>query len=96
MMLEKDIEKKLCEEVNKVGGKCLKLISPSWAGIPDRLVLMPKGRLGFVELKAPGKKPRKLQEKRIQELLKLGFKVYTVDSYDECKRVAHRIRGDSY
>lgn len=96
MILEKDIERKLCEEVNKLGGKCLKLISPSLAGIPDRLVLMPKGEVGFVELKAPGKKPRKLQEKRIKELMELGFRVYIVDNYEDCKHVASRIRGDSY
>jgi len=52
------------------------------AGVPDRLVLLSFGRVVFVELKAPGKKLRPLQEKRKQQLEKLGFKVYIIDSYE--------------
>lgn len=51
------------------------------AGVPDRLVLLPKGRLYFVELKAPGKTLRPLQLKRKKQLESLGFEVYVIDSY---------------
>ena len=51
------------------------------AGVPDRLVLLPKGRIYFVELKAPGKYLRPLQLKRKEQLEELGFKVYVIDSY---------------
>lgn len=61
----------------------LKFVSPGMAGIPDRLVLLPKGRIYFVELKAPGKNLRPLQVKRKKQLEALGFKVYVIDSYEK-------------
>lgn len=80
-MLESKIEKRLKREVEKIGGLSLKFTSPGMAGVPDRLVLLPKGRIAFVELKAPGKKLRLLQLKRKEQLELLGFKVYVIDSY---------------
>ena len=49
--LEKDIERQLVRIVKQHGGLCLKWVCPGWAGVPDRLVLMPGGRVYFVELK---------------------------------------------
>lgn len=80
-MLESKIEKRLKREVEKLGGLSLKFTSPGMAGVPDRLVLLPKGRIAFVELKAPGKKLRPLQLKRKEQLELLSFKVYVIDSY---------------
>ncbi|OLS02582.1 VRR-NUC domain-containing protein [Tissierella creatinophila] len=80
-MLESKIENRLKKEVEKNGGLALKFTSPGMAGVPDRLVLLPKGRIAFVELKAPGKKLRPLQLKRKEQLEVLGFKVYVIDSY---------------
>ena len=78
-MREKYIEQKMINEVKKQGGICLKLAATGLDGIPDRLVLMSKGKVGFVELKAPKQKPRKLQLVRIKKLKELGFKVYVID-----------------
>lgn len=64
-MLESVIEGRLRQEAKKRGGMALKFVSPGMNGVPDRIVLMPGGRMAFVELKAPGKAPRALQEKRI-------------------------------
>ncbi len=61
----------------------LKFVAPGMAGIPDRLVLLPRGRIYFVELKAPGKNLRPLQVKRKRQLEALGFKVYVIDSYEK-------------
>jgi len=80
-MLESKIENKLKIEVKKRGGMALKFVSPGLAGVPDRIVLMPKGKVAFVELKAPGKKMRILQLKRKKQLETLGFKVYLIDSF---------------
>ena len=63
-MLEKQIEKKLVDAVRAAGGMCLKFVSPGMDGMPDRIMLMPFGRMAFVEIKAPGKKPRPLQRFR--------------------------------
>ena len=82
-MLEKQIERKLCDEVKNRNGMCLK--QTGLAGIPDRLVLLPNGKCAFVELKAPGEKPRKLQQIRMKQLKKLGFKCYVVDGAEQIK-----------
>ena len=79
-MLEKEIEKKLTSETKKRGGLCLKFVPLSLNGVPDRLVFFPKGKFGFIELKAPGKKLRPQQEKRKRQLEALGFLVFKVDT----------------
>lgn len=80
-MLEKQIERKLCDVIKDAGGMCLK--QTGMTGIPDRLVLLPDGRCAFVELKAPGEKPRKLQLMRMKQLKKLGFKCLVIDGVDQ-------------
>ena len=78
-MREKTIEKKLSDEVKKRGGLAPKFTSPGFDGMPDRIVLMPGGRMAVVEVKAPGKAPRPLQETRHRMLRQLGFRVYVLD-----------------
>lgn len=78
-MREKRIEQKLVATVKKMGGICPKFVSPGLDGIPDRLVLLPGGRLAFVEVKVLGKKPRPLQKVRHEMLRRLGFAVYVLD-----------------
>ena len=82
-MKEKTIEKKLILATKNMGGIALKFISPGLDGMPDRIVLLPGGRMGFVEVKAPGKVPRPLQEARHRMLRMLGFKVYVLDTVDQ-------------
>lgn len=81
-MLEKKIEESLTKAVKQKGGLCEKWISGT-AGWPDRIVLLPDGKVAFVEVKAPGKVPRKLQLRCHKKLRTLGFKVYVLDSLDE-------------
>ena len=82
-MREKVIEKKLVTEVKKRGGICPKWVSPGFAGVPDRIVLLPHGKFAFVEVKAPGEKPRPLQVSRHKLLRRLGFRVYVLDNESE-------------
>ena len=82
-MREKEIEKKLIQAVKQAGGICPKLTSPGFDGMPDRIVLLPNGRMGFVEIKAPGKKPRPLQLSRHRLLRRLGFRVYVLDHMEQ-------------
>jgi len=63
-MREKEIEKKLVLEAKKRGGLAVKFVSPGFDGMPDRILLMPEGKIAFVEVKAPGKHPRPLQMAR--------------------------------
>ena len=76
---EKQIEHALTLMVKARGGIAPKFVSPSFAGMPDRLVLLPGGVFAFAELKAPGMKPRALQLARHRLLKDLGFKVYVID-----------------
>lgn len=82
-MIEKQIENKVKAAVKKNGGIALKLVCPSFAGMPDRLILLPDGHIGFAELKAPGKKPRPLQLSRHRLLRALGFAVYVIDDPEQ-------------
>ena len=63
-MREKQLEQKLVRAVKVADGICPKFVSPGTDGMPDRMILLQGGRIGFVEVKAPGKKPRPLQVKR--------------------------------
>ncbi len=80
---EKTIEQALTKAVKSYGGIAVKFVSPGFVGMPDRLVLLPGGRLGFVEVKAPRKKPRAIQTVRHEQLRQLGFKVYVLDNKEQ-------------
>ena len=86
-MKETAIEKKLVQSVKAKGGIAPKFVSPSYAGMPDRLVLLPGGVFAFAELKAPGMKPRPLQVSRHRMLRSLGFKVYVIDGTQQIEEV---------
>ena len=86
-MKEKYIEQALVRWVRKQGGMCLKFVSPGMDGVPDRIILLPGGNVAFAETKAPGKKPRPLQQVRIQQLRDLGFKVYVIDNPEQIKEL---------
>ena len=91
-MREKSIEQKLVKAVKAAGGVCPKLVCPGFDGMPDRMVLLPHGRLGFVEVKAPGKKPRPLQLARHRLLRSLGFRVYVIDSVEQIGGMLDEVR----
>ena len=82
-MREKNLERLLVRRVTDMGGLALKFVSPGMAGVPDRLVLLPDGKIAFVEMKAPGKQAKPLQRLRHEQLRDLGFRVYVVDSKEQ-------------
>ena len=94
-MTEKNIEQKLVKAVKALGGLPLKFVSPCFDGMPDRLILLPGGKIAFVEVKAPGKKPRPLQLARHKLLRDLGFKVYVLDSLAGIKKIVSDMGGDA-
>ena len=93
-MREKSIEKELAARTRAMGGIAPKFTSPGFDGMPDRLALLPGGRMGFVELKAQGKKPRALQLARHRLLRRLGFKVYVIDDIEQIDSVLEEIRHE--
>ncbi len=82
-MREKELEHMLIKAVRDSGGLAMKLVSPGLAGVPDRLLLFMGGRMAFCEVKAPGEKPRPLQVYRMEQLRKLGFKVFVIDDVNQ-------------
>lgn len=92
-MLEKTIEKGLRKAVIEKGGLCLKFVSPSVAGVPDRLVLMPYGKLGFVEVKQKGQQPRSLQLMRMKQLSKLGYPCFVLDEVEQIGGIINAIQA---
>lgn len=92
-MKEKIIEQKFRAAVRVAGGVAVKFVSPGLDGMPDRLALLPGGRMAFVEVKAPGKKPRPLQEARHRMLRRLGFKVYVLDDEGQIGGIIDEIQS---
>ena len=88
--MERDIERGLVGMVKRHGGMCLKWVCPGWSGVPDRIVLLPRGRICFVELKRPkGGKVSKLQLWWRDKLRELGFAnaiVYTPEDIHMLER----------
>ena len=91
-MREKQIEQRLVKAVKARGGLCPKLVSPGTDGMPDRMVLLPDSHMGFVEVKAPGEKPRPLQRRRHEQLRELGYKVSVLDDSEQIPTILDEIR----
>jgi hypothetical protein len=95
IMREKQIERKLTIATKNMGGISVKFVSPGFDGMPDRIVLLPGGHMAFMEVKAPGKAPRPLQEARHRMLRRLGFRVYILDDERQITKTLAEIGGDA-
>ena len=92
-MREKQLEQKLVKAVRSRDGICPKLVSPGMDGMPDRMVLLPEAKIGFVEVKAPGQKPRPLQVRRHEQLKALGFTVSVLDDPEQIPAVIEEVQN---
>lgn len=92
-MREKWIEQQLVKAVKDKGGIALKIVSPGFDGMPDRLILLPERKIAFVEVKAPGKTLRPLQEKRKRQLEALGFLVFCLDHIEQIGGILREIQS---
>lgn len=82
--LEKEVETALRKMVESHGGLCLKWVCPGWCGVPDRIILLPGGRVAFAETKRPkGGKLSRMQEWWDRRLASLGFQHWIVWSIDD-------------
>lgn len=92
-MREKTVESKLVKAVKSMGGLAPKFTSPGLDGVPDRLVLLPGGKMAFIELKAPDKNLRPLQVRRKRQLESLGFLVYCMDRPEQIGVILSEIQS---
>ena len=93
-MAEKDIERFLVNGVKKLGGVAYKFVSPGNAGVPDRLIVMPGGRVYFVELKTDAGYATVLQKRQMDRLLRLGCDVKLVCGLGEVMALLGRLAGE--
>lgn len=79
------LEKKITERVKQAGGLCLKWVSPGYTGVPDRIIVLPGGRIVFAEIKRPGRRDgRTPRQRRVADLLSaLGAEVIVVDDMED-------------
>lgn len=90
-MKEYAIEKHIVQKTQECGGLCFKFISPGVAGVPDRIVILPGGKIGFAEMKALGKKPRRLQRAVLRVLYRLGCRVAAIDNKKSAEGFIRRL-----
>lgn len=90
-MKEYAIEKHLIRKAQACGGMCIKFTSPGMSGVPDRIVILPGGKIGFAELKAPGKKPRRLQRNVLRRLYRLDCRVCVIDNPESAESFIRRL-----
>lgn len=82
-MTESQIERRLVQGVDKLGGKAYKFVSPGNIGVPDRLVVLPGGAVKFVELKTPNGRLSPNQRLQLRELSQMGARVYILWSAED-------------
>lgn len=93
---EKTIEQELYRRVKAIGGVCRKWVSPGCTGVPDRIVVLPGGRVHFIELKAPGRSEKPRQKIVIRELQKLGCSVQKIDSLEEVSLFIETVKAERF
>lgn len=92
--LEKDIERSLVNRVNALGGLCLKWVCPGWAGVPDRIILLPGGDIWFAELKRPkGGQADERQKWWANKLTELGFRHRFVFTHEDAKALTEELQA---
>lgn len=92
-MNEKILERRLVKTVKMMGGLCMKFVSPGLDGVPDRIILLPGGRIGFVEIKTTGLTLRPLQMRRKKQFENLGFSVFILDRPEQIGGIIDEIQS---
>lgn len=93
-ILEKEVEKYLVQYAHKNNILTYKLVSPGNSGVPDRIFVNRDGTVRFVEVKAPGKKPRPLQQSVFAKLANHGQPVLIIDTKGDAQLFIDQFRGD--
>lgn len=88
--LERDLEDYFTRRAQSAGMLTFKFTSPGQAGVPDR-ILITDGRVLFVELKAPGKKPRPLQTETVRRMRKRGAYCYCISTREQVDRLLYNL-----
>ena len=93
-MKEREVERYFKAQLEKRGAIVWKFVSPGQAGVPDRIVLLPDGRVIFAEMKAPGEKPRPLQRAVFTRMERAGHPVRIIDSREAVRDFMEEVMPD--
>lgn len=94
-MLESQIERRLVDGVKRLGGMCIKFVSPGTPGVPDRIIITPTGQVIFVELKTETGRLSKIQRYVVGQMQLRGADVRVVKGIDEVKHLLAEIGGET-
>lgn len=86
---ERALERAFVAAVEAAGGYTRKWTSPGHRGVPDRIVIA-RGRVHFVELKALGARPTALQHREHARIAAAGGTVWVIDALEG---VTHFVEG---
>lgn len=89
-MLESDLERRLVAHCLSRGLLTYKFTSPAHRGVPDRIICG-GGKVLFLELKAPGKKIGRLQQREIERLRSAGLFANWADDLTSAKQIVHEV-----
>ena len=92
-MRENYIEAWLRKQIEELGGKFYKWTSPGNDGVPDRIAILPGGKIYFVALKTEKGRLSEIQ-KWVQDILKsLGCNVRTIYGIDDAHCFVEMVRA---
>lgn len=94
-MKESTIEARLVREVRKLGGLCYKFTSPGSPGVPDRIIILPGGRVVFAELKTEVGRLAKIQKWQIEELEKRGAEIRVLKGMDQVLAFLEEVKSSA-
>ena len=90
-MLEKTIEKRVCDYAKSMGMGVYKFNSAARAAVPDRMIIAPTGKIIFIEFKQTGKKPTGPQTRELSRLMKMNVPAFVVDNIETGKYVVEML-----
>lgn len=93
-MLEKDIEQWLNKKVESLGGLSFKFVSPNNPGVPDRIYILPGGKVFFVELKTEIGKMSNIQKWQRERLQKIGCRFYLVKGMGQARKFIKELENE--
>lgn len=93
-MREVAVEFYLVQRAREIGWIPYKFVSPGRAGVTDRLLAGSRGRIVWVEIKAPGEIPGKGQLREHDKLRALGHDVRVIDSKEGVDKLIEELKDE--
>lgn len=93
MKTESEIESWIDKQIRKTKGLFFKFVSPGNDGVPDRIVILPGGRIIFVELKTDKGRLSPVQKHQISRLLNLGCDCRVIKGQKEAEEFINEIHS---